>query len=75
PETDLAGALTLVKRAHKLLARAAKSLPESAETPVTMSAGIAVYPDDTAVRQELIALADKALYAAKRGGQQPIAAH
>ncbi|MGN6359676.1 MAG: GAF domain-containing protein [Thermomicrobiales bacterium] len=74
PETDLAGALTLVKRAHKLLARAAKSLPESAETPVTMSAGIAVYPDDTAVRQELIALADKALYAAKRGGQQPIAA-
>ena len=74
PETDLAGALTLVKRAHKWLAKAARSLPESAKTPVTMSAGIAVYPDDTAVRQELITLADKALYASKRADRQPIVA-
>jgi diguanylate cyclase (GGDEF)-like protein len=74
PETNLGGALALVERAREWLSQAPRALPESTNIPVTVSAGIAVYPNDTSVRQDLIALADQALYVSKRSGGQPVAA-
>jgi PleD family two-component response regulator len=36
---------------------------------VTISAGLATVPDDARSTEELVANADRALYAAKRGGR------
>ena len=39
-----------------------------------MSVGVATYPEDAAEPQELLNIADKALYLAKREGRNRIAA-
>jgi diguanylate cyclase (GGDEF)-like protein len=75
PETDVAGG-TIV--AHRLGAAVRRSpvqvVPAAPEedltpVPVTVSIGIAVYPDDGASGPEVLRAADDALYAAKAAGR------
>jgi two-component system, cell cycle response regulator len=72
--TDRAGARQLAERIRE---EVALQVFESAKGPfkATLSLGVAVYPDDGKLKQEVIACADKALYAAKHGGRNRTVCH
>ncbi len=72
--TDRAGARQLAERIRQ---EVQAQTHESAKGPfkATLSLGVAVYPDDAKKKQELISLADKALYAAKHGGRNRTVCH
>jgi diguanylate cyclase (GGDEF)-like protein len=71
PNTDADGAAVLVERIRSTLEHRTISIDGHGIT-VTASFGVAVYPDEQSAVQ-LIAAADEALYAAKRGGQNRVA--
>jgi two-component system, cell cycle response regulator len=68
PETDTAGAMVIAERIRE---RVGALVVESGHGPlkVTMSLGIATFPDDGAKKPELIERADGCLYHAKRHGR------
>ena len=66
--TDAKGAKELAERIRREVARLVFQ-GGGREFKVTISLGIAVYPDDTRGRAELIAKADQALYRAKEKGR------
>ncbi|MFN8513585.1 MAG: diguanylate cyclase [Thermomicrobiales bacterium] len=72
PATDAVGALTYVDRVRERLARHHPELGETSAIPLALSSGIAVYPTDTRQRNDLVALADSALYTSKRGGGRTV---
>ncbi len=67
-ETDAEGALRLADRI-RLDAAGQSFVAEKGPPSVTLSLGIAAFPDDAETKEELIARADQALYAAKHGGR------
>ena len=72
-ETDRKSAVAAMQRLYALLAENPCILePQGLTLAVTLSAGIAVMPSDAESPAELIAKADKALYAAKRAGRNRI---
>jgi diguanylate cyclase (GGDEF)-like protein len=76
PETSRDEAERVGQRIVSLLAEHPFWLTDSGQQePLEVSIGVACYPDDTTVSLELVALADAALYNAKRmGGAQVIPA-
>ena len=73
PQTDLAGGCQLAER----LRTAVSALPfviGGREIPVTISLGVATYPEGARDRDELFTAADRALYGAKRGGRNLVVA-
>jgi two-component system cell cycle response regulator len=66
--TDRAGALQLAERIRQEVAQQSFSSPQGA-FQVTLSIGVACYPDDARDKAEIIARADQSLYAAKHGGR------
>jgi diguanylate cyclase (GGDEF)-like protein len=73
PETDLAGAREVAERMRK----AVESLPvhaAGAEIPVTISLGVACYPDGVLTKEALFAAADRAMYDAKSAGRNCVRA-
>jgi two-component system cell cycle response regulator len=72
--TDKAGARQLAERIRE---EVAAQTFESNKGPfkATLSLGVAVYPDDGKAKQDVIACADKALYAAKHGGRNRTVCH
>ena len=60
PETDAAGAVTLTERLCHGVARA--------HPPMTLSIGVAVYPEDGTSTESLLSRADRRLYQAKEVG-------
>ncbi|MBI2510936.1 MAG: diguanylate cyclase [Opitutae bacterium] len=72
-ETDRKSAVEGMHRLFALLAET-PCQPEGTDLTlnVTLSAGLAVMPDDAAACSELIALSDKALYAAKHAGRNRV---
>lgn len=70
PESDREGASDVAER---LRARCAAIRVGDGALRVTLSVGIAVAPDDATEKGTLIALADAALYEAKRGGRDRVA--
>jgi diguanylate cyclase (GGDEF)-like protein len=64
PETNAEQASALAERIQAAAAELSSAMPPGAPE-VSLSIGIAVYPYDSAVRQELIKAADRAMYEAK----------
>lgn len=70
PQTDLAGGMATAEKIRRLVA--AHPFPGGADQPggrLTISLGVAVYPDHGETAEELIGAADRALYRAKREGK------
>jgi diguanylate cyclase (GGDEF)-like protein len=68
PQTDLAGAREVAERLRALL-NAQRVRVGAREIEVTASFGVASYPSSVPSRETLFPAADRALYAAKRGGR------
>jgi two-component system cell cycle response regulator len=66
--TDRAGALQLAERIRQEVEQQSFASPQGAFR-VTLSIGVAGYPDDAREKAEIIARADQSLYAAKHGGR------
>jgi|1185.fasta_scaffold16498_2 diguanylate cyclase (GGDEF)-like protein len=71
PETDLPGALKLAERLRVALEAAAVEHAEGKTLRVTASFGVAL-KDNLGSADELVAIADEALYAAKRAGKNRV---
>ena len=67
-DTDLAGARTVAER----LRAEVEAAGVRAGHPLTVSIGIATFPDDAGARDELLDKADWAMYAAKRAGRNHV---
>jgi len=73
PDTDLAGALRVAEACRAGLAQLALPHPGAQSGVVTMSLGVAcMVPGGDAPADVLVARADAALYAAKRGGRDRV---
>ena len=72
PETDLDGALQFADRLRSALESERIELPDGTQITVTASFGVAV-KDELPRAEELVALADGALYDAKRSGKNRVA--
>lgn len=68
PETPKAGAKIKAQR----LCEAVRTASFPGGRQITMSFGVASFPDDAKSSEELIAFADHALYAAKNGGRNQV---
>jgi diguanylate cyclase (GGDEF)-like protein len=71
PETDLPGALKLAERLRVALESTQVELADGKTLRVTASFGVAV-KDELRSADELVAVADEALYAAKRAGKNRV---
>ncbi|MEQ4301010.1 diguanylate cyclase [Plantactinospora sp. B6F1] len=77
PETDARGAATVAERLGAAVRETPMAIrprpgavaPVRALVPVTVSIGVAVYPDHAATGPQLLVAADEALYAAKAAGR------
>ena len=74
PETGLEGALALAERLRAAIAARPVAVSPERSIAVTASLGVAARPDDGRDVESLIACADKALYRAKQGGRNAVAA-
>ena len=70
-ETDSVGATLLAERVREELAARAFET-ELGKLKVTVSLGVAQFPDDARTHKQLFDLADKALYAAKQTGRDRV---
>jgi diguanylate cyclase (GGDEF)-like protein len=68
-DTDTAGALEVAERIRHAVA-AARVHPY--DGTVSVSTGVATFPDDAEIKEELIDKADYAMYLAKRGGRNRV---
>jgi diguanylate cyclase (GGDEF)-like protein len=73
PGADLAGATRLAERVREAI-EGSRLVFEGARLNVTVSLGVAVWPEDGKDDEGLIAAADRALYAAKQGGRNRVVA-
>ncbi|CAN5596054.1 hypothetical protein BH20CHL6_BH20CHL6_17310 [soil metagenome] len=69
PATDRVGAARVAARVHEAIAASRGLMAGGDAPPVTCSLGIAAFPIDGADREALLLAADRACYAAKRGGR------
>ncbi len=69
PETPLSEAQLLAERIRSVIASLSIDIDGGQAIKITCSVGIASYPEHSNVWQELIVLADKALYSAKESGR------
>ena len=68
-QSDQAAAFEVARRACEALAGEAVRISDSLGLNVTVSAGVAALPQDASTAAELVAAADRALYAAKASGR------
>ncbi len=69
PETTGAGAWALAERLRRRVADLTVAVPANGAVSLTVSVGLAVFPEDADSFQGLLSAADQALYAAKSGGR------
>jgi len=68
--TDLTRAQIILERMGKSLASKLKELKDTATADLSLSAGLACYPDDATTADDLVKLADISLYSAKLNGSK-----
>lgn len=74
PETPAGSARDAANRLRELVARRVFSIVGAARTlHITVSIGVAVYPNDAMTATDLVARADAALYYAKKNGKNQVA--
>jgi two-component system, cell cycle response regulator len=71
PETGPAGALTVAEKVRRVIRDEPFGKGEGLQD-VTVSVGVATYPEDGRTAAELMRAADRALYRAKRGGRDRV---
>jgi len=69
PDTGLREAFVLAEKLRDCISKQTLSFKSIELEPVTMSVGIAIFPNHAVTSEELMAQADKALYVAKRKGR------
>lgn len=69
--TDRKGAIRFAERVREKIAKAKTRIPGK-QLQVTVSMGVATYPDDSEEKAQLIELADQALYTAKQQGRNRV---
>ena len=72
PETDAGNGRRVAERLRSAVAASPVEAGLAGPLPVTISVGLAVYPEDAASKAALVECADKALYAAKRTGKDRV---
>lgn len=72
PETGASGAQAMAERIRETLANYAIPLEPGPTVNLTVSIGVAAYPEDSDSAEKLIGAADQALYAAKRAGRNRV---
>jgi diguanylate cyclase (GGDEF)-like protein len=73
PNTGRAGALETAERIREALGQPIAT--QCGEARVSVSIGIASFPEDCATVDDLFCLADKAMYRAKHGGKNTVSVH
>ncbi len=74
PETDKRGALLVAERLRKMVADTSIEIESGESVSVTISVGVATFPEDGIGEREILAAADVALYAAKDAGRNKVRA-
>ncbi len=69
PQTDAAQGARVAERLREAVAAAPLPAGSEEPLPLTVSIGLAVYPEDAVMKEALVECADRALYAAKRTGK------
>jgi diguanylate cyclase (GGDEF)-like protein len=70
PETSLENAILTTDRLRQRIEQeASSSVPEALDSSITVSAGVACYPEDGTTREDLFTLMDSYLYKAKSMGK------
>ncbi|HVT69452.1 MAG TPA: diguanylate cyclase, partial [Trebonia sp.] len=73
PDTDQAGALRLAERLRAAVAELIIDTPRDGPSRITISAGLAAHlPGSAATAADVVAAADRELYAAKRAGRNTV---
>jgi diguanylate cyclase (GGDEF)-like protein/PAS domain S-box-containing protein len=65
PHTDSARARAVVERINRRITKSLKQMDDGATARLGLSAGVACFPDDGSTADELVRIADTALYSAK----------
>ncbi len=74
PEVSEEGAMVVAERIRQKVQQHVFEI-NGEKVSITISAGIAIYPDDATTREELIDKADKALYLSKRTGRNRVSTY
>jgi diguanylate cyclase (GGDEF)-like protein len=69
PETDYEGARILAERLRSKIANTPFKIPDGDSAMITVSIGFASIPENTREKEQLIEMADRALYLAKERGR------
>ena len=72
PTTAVEGAAAVAERLHKAVGARSILLPGDKETRITVSLGVATYPDHARSAEALLAAADRAMYHAKSHGRDRV---
>ncbi|HWT79060.1 MAG TPA: diguanylate cyclase [Candidatus Methylomirabilis sp.] len=72
PETPGPGAFAMADRIREIIASHPVSIGPGQTVSLTVSIGVVTYPQDSESEDELIGVADKALYAAKNSGRNRV---
>lgn len=72
PETPGPGAFAMAERIREIIATHPIAIAPAQTVGLTVSIGVATYPQDADTEEKLLGAADRALYAAKNGGRNRV---